>query len=772
MTQGSPEIQHLLPALKAGSTEAYRELVRSMGEPLSRYALRIVTDPGTAQDVVQEAFLRIYRHRKRLDERLELRGLCFRTVRNLARNHVRNASLRKRREQEADDMRGGDDSGQASLAREAWELVKHLPATLREVVELRFSFGLSRAEIAATLEIPEGTVATRQRTALETLREQISTRSVAPAVALPGLAELLALPQPSSPTPNLFQMEELVMNGIRSIRIKAAGMAASLALAALLLCIGGVATVSALSKAGGAAPQQVAHTNERTADGTSAPGRTASAPVAMNPNQQPTSLPKQAPLPAPTPATAPTGTGTAEPAVQPGKESPVAPKAAPHQPEQPVAAAANAAPQFLSQPVLVACVGYEYSYLVEVSGNPQPHLTATGLPAWLRLDGALLHGVAGAADAHSRISVTLDADNGVAPSARQQFLVLVQSAPEFTSTPSADAAAGEQYSYQVTLKGEPKPSLRMDNGPAWLSLSGETLSGTPSRGDTGDVKVKLVATNGVQPDAEQGWTLTVKCPPQFDSQPVEKVTVGRLYEYEIKVSGSPAPALDASKLPGWLKLEGGKLTGKPRRDDIGKSKKITLTADNGLKPKATQSFKIEVEDDPKYLEVPWTLEEMKAYVHVGMKYTTKDSHTMIDDMTITTPGEVRDYTVTKVGDKGFTVEWEEATSRVNGKVVKSQHMEREISWDEALTVPVWPDAKDIVRSEESMEIAGKRIKCVVYTFKTSFEGGAKAVDWTHSFYYAKEYPFMAVLTTLTTPSPSIGMTDIDRTVLSEVKKAK
>lgn len=83
-----------------------------------------------------------------------------------------------------------------------------------------------------------------------------------------------------------------------------------------------------------------------------------------------------------------------------------------------------------------------------------------------------------------------------------------------------------------------------------------------------------------------------------------------------------------------------------------------------------------------------------------------------------------------------------------------------------------PPDKDIVCSEETVKFAGKRIKCVVYSFKTSFEGGAKAVDWTHLFYYAKDYPFMAVLTTLTTPSPSIRMTDIDRTVLSEVKKAK
>lgn len=50
------------------------------------------------------------------------------------------------------------------------EAVERLPEPLRAVVILRYFTGYTQAETAAALEIPQGTVATRQRRALELLR--------------------------------------------------------------------------------------------------------------------------------------------------------------------------------------------------------------------------------------------------------------------------------------------------------------------------------------------------------------------------------------------------------------------------------------------------------------------------------------------------------------------------------------------------------------------------------------------------------------------------
>ena len=53
------------------------------------------------------------------------------------------------------------------------EAVRRLPEDLRAVIILRFFAGLSQAETAAALEVPQGTVATRQRRALALLRLEL-----------------------------------------------------------------------------------------------------------------------------------------------------------------------------------------------------------------------------------------------------------------------------------------------------------------------------------------------------------------------------------------------------------------------------------------------------------------------------------------------------------------------------------------------------------------------------------------------------------------------
>ena len=53
------------------------------------------------------------------------------------------------------------------------DAIRRLPEDLRAVIILRFFAGLSQAETAAALEVPQGTVATRQRRALQLLRLEL-----------------------------------------------------------------------------------------------------------------------------------------------------------------------------------------------------------------------------------------------------------------------------------------------------------------------------------------------------------------------------------------------------------------------------------------------------------------------------------------------------------------------------------------------------------------------------------------------------------------------
>jgi hypothetical protein len=71
-------------------------------------------------------------------------------------------------------------------------------------------------------------------------------------------------------------------------------------------------------------------------------------------------------------------------------------------------------------------------------------------------------------------------------------------APVITSTAPANAFVGNLYSYTPTVTGNPTPTLSITSGtlPAWLTLAGGVLSGTPAAGDIGTVgPVTLTATN-------------------------------------------------------------------------------------------------------------------------------------------------------------------------------------------------------------------------------------------------------------------------------------
>lgn len=58
------------------------------------------------------------------------------------------------------------------------EALRHLPKDLRNVVILRFFSGLTQAETAQVLNLPQGTVATRQRRALQLLKLELEEASV------------------------------------------------------------------------------------------------------------------------------------------------------------------------------------------------------------------------------------------------------------------------------------------------------------------------------------------------------------------------------------------------------------------------------------------------------------------------------------------------------------------------------------------------------------------------------------------------------------------
>lgn len=147
---------------------------------MTRFAQRMITvDCDTASDLVQEAFLRLWKARATLQQDSCLGSLLFRIVRNLCLDHVRSA----RNILPLDTVSGRQCEAPGSIERETEsralgeavrQAVQRLPESQRVVFILSQYEQMRYAEIAAILDCPVGTVASRKRLAVETLRRRLS----------------------------------------------------------------------------------------------------------------------------------------------------------------------------------------------------------------------------------------------------------------------------------------------------------------------------------------------------------------------------------------------------------------------------------------------------------------------------------------------------------------------------------------------------------------------------------------------------------------------
>jgi RNA polymerase sigma-70 factor (ECF subfamily) len=166
------------PAGRDTGEDLVSHLYREHGAALVAYAARLTGDPHAAEDVVQEALVRAWRHRDELsDEHGSVRSWLFTVVRNLT---VDRARAHARRPVEAgDDAVAAAERALPVDADEAQRVVDQvvlrqalarLTPEHREVLALVQLAGLSVADAADRLGVPSGTVKSRTYYALKALR--------------------------------------------------------------------------------------------------------------------------------------------------------------------------------------------------------------------------------------------------------------------------------------------------------------------------------------------------------------------------------------------------------------------------------------------------------------------------------------------------------------------------------------------------------------------------------------------------------------------------
>ena len=182
----------LMIRFQAGERSVFQVLVRRYQGPLYNFALRHLRSPASAEEVVQDAFVRLVQNAADFKHEARFSTWMFTIVRNLCIDQIRKQSLRRhpsldesKRADEGDGPTLGEQTAdsQANVERTAvsteirerlLQAVDALPDEQREVFLMREVSNLPFKEIAEIVGIPENTVKSRMRYALERLQAALS----------------------------------------------------------------------------------------------------------------------------------------------------------------------------------------------------------------------------------------------------------------------------------------------------------------------------------------------------------------------------------------------------------------------------------------------------------------------------------------------------------------------------------------------------------------------------------------------------------------------
>jgi RNA polymerase sigma-70 factor (ECF subfamily) len=176
----------LMHQLLRKDVSAFEELYERHSRIVYSLVLRILRQGTTAEEVVQDVFLQLWRNSARYDRSRPFVPWLLTLARNRALDHLRLKSERQRRREDQTEEfpqiataapeyeKALDEKRRAERVR---ALMGSLPAAQKKAIELAYFEGLSHSEIAASLHEPLGTVKSWIRNGLLRLKEGLRATS-------------------------------------------------------------------------------------------------------------------------------------------------------------------------------------------------------------------------------------------------------------------------------------------------------------------------------------------------------------------------------------------------------------------------------------------------------------------------------------------------------------------------------------------------------------------------------------------------------------------
>lgn len=156
--------EYLVAGVRLGDSAAAERLVALRGPRLLAHAARLLGDREEARDVVQEAWLEIFRDLRQLRDERAFPAWAHRIVTRRANRSISAAVRRREVDRAACDLgelQGAEEGPRAADARTVRSAIAALPPDQRATMALFYLEEMSVAEVAYALDVPPGTVKSR-----------------------------------------------------------------------------------------------------------------------------------------------------------------------------------------------------------------------------------------------------------------------------------------------------------------------------------------------------------------------------------------------------------------------------------------------------------------------------------------------------------------------------------------------------------------------------------------------------------------------------------
>lgn len=185
MEQSIDNEPEVLAAAVRGDRKAFGQLVRAYQRRAYAAAYSLVGNRDDALELSQDAFVKAFKAMKRFDLNMPFYPWLHRIVRNTSLNHIK--KKKRRGESSLDEMmesgfdahdpahRPDDCATREELLKHIQRAMEQLTPEQQEILRLRHFMELSYGEIAASLDIPQGTVMSRLHGARKKLRSAVES---------------------------------------------------------------------------------------------------------------------------------------------------------------------------------------------------------------------------------------------------------------------------------------------------------------------------------------------------------------------------------------------------------------------------------------------------------------------------------------------------------------------------------------------------------------------------------------------------------------------